>query len=164
MQQNLFDRAAKMRAEHTVTIDNVADFRSYFTPKNADQPEIHGGFAMCHFSSEAEVQPLLDELKVTIRCIPIAGDDEGGPCFVTGKPSGKRAGDLRKSKHIRKKAFYLSGARHVRSSHRCQAVEKLSFHLHRLATMATCPPSGDDGYWLNSELLWVFHILIRPRF
>ncbi len=91
MQQNLFDRAAKMRAENTVTIDNVADFRAYFTPKNADQPEIHGGFALCHFSSEAEVQPLLDELKVTIRCIPVAGDDSGGPCFLTGKPSGKRA-------------------------------------------------------------------------
>ena len=91
MQQNLFDRAAKMRAENTVTIDNVDDFKAYFTPKNADQPEIHAGFAMCHFSSEAEVQPLLDELKVTIRCIPIAGDDAGGPCFLTGKPSGKRA-------------------------------------------------------------------------
>lgn len=91
MQQNLFDRAAKMRADNTVTIDNVDDFRAYFTPKNADQPEIHAGFAMCHFSSEAEVQPLLDELKVTIRCIPIAGDDAGGPCFLTGKPSGKRA-------------------------------------------------------------------------
>ena len=91
MQQNLFDRAAKMRAENTVTIDNVDDFRAYFTPKNADQPEIHAGFAMCHFSSEAEVQPLLDELKVTIRCIPVAGDDTGGPCFLTGKPSGKRA-------------------------------------------------------------------------
>ena len=91
MQQNLFDRAAKMRAENTVTIDNVDDFKAYFTPKNADQPEIHAGFALCHFSSEAEVQPLLDELKVTIRCIPIAGDDAGGPCFLTGKPSGKRA-------------------------------------------------------------------------
>ncbi len=91
MQQNLFDRAAKMRVENTVTINNVDDFRAYFTPKNADQPEIHGGFAMCHFSSEAEVQPLLDELKVTIRCIPVAGDDAGGPCFLTGKPSGKRA-------------------------------------------------------------------------
>ena len=54
-------------------------------------PEIHAGFAMCHFSSEVEVQPLLDELKVTIRCIPVAGDDTGGPCFLTGKPSGKRA-------------------------------------------------------------------------
>ncbi len=91
MQQNLFDRAAKMRQEHTVQIDTLDDFKAYFTPKNADLPEIHGGFAECHFSSEAEVQPLLDELKVTIRCIPLAGDDTGGPCFLTGKPSGKRA-------------------------------------------------------------------------
>ncbi len=91
MQQNLFDRAAKMRVENTVKIDNVADFRDYFTPKNADQPEIHGGFALCHFASESDVAELLNELKVTIRCIPMEGEDESGPCFVTGKPSGKRA-------------------------------------------------------------------------
>lgn len=91
MQKNLFDRAAKMRAENTRNIDNVEDFRAYFTPKNADQPEIHGGFAMCHFSSELELAPLLNELKVTIRCIPIGGPDEPGRCFVTGKPSAKRA-------------------------------------------------------------------------
>ncbi|MCC6508736.1 MAG: proline--tRNA ligase [Pirellulaceae bacterium] len=91
MQQNLFDRATKLRADHTVKIDNLDDFRAYFTPKNAEQPEIHGGFAECHFASEADVAEILNELKVTIRCIPMDGDDQGGPCFVTGKPSGKRA-------------------------------------------------------------------------
>ncbi len=29
------------------------DFRDFFTPKNADQPEIHGGFAHCHFADES---------------------------------------------------------------------------------------------------------------
>lgn len=91
IQQNLFDRAAKMQAENTVKIDSVEEFRAYFTPKNAESPEIHGGFALCHFASEADVAELLNELKVTIRCIPVDGPAESGTCFVTGKPSAKRA-------------------------------------------------------------------------
>lgn len=91
MQQNLFQRALKMREENTRTIETLADFRDYFTPKNAERPEIHGGFAMCNFSSEAEVADVLNELKVTIRCIPLEGGHEPGRCFVTGKPSTTRA-------------------------------------------------------------------------
>jgi len=91
MQQNLFDRALKMREEHSVEISNEADFRKYFTPKNADTPEIHGGFALCYFASEEAVQPLLDELKVTIRCIPLENNDTPGTCFLTGQPAAKKA-------------------------------------------------------------------------
>ena len=91
MQDNLFQRALKMREENTVEIKTEKEFRAYFTPKNADSPEIHGGFAMCHFSSEEELEPLLNELKVTIRCMPVAGNDEPGTCFLTGKPSSRKA-------------------------------------------------------------------------
>jgi len=91
MQDNLFNRALKMREDNTVEIKTEKEFRAYFTPKNADSPEIHGGFAMCHFSSEEELTPLLGELKVTIRCMPIASNEEPGVCFLTGKPSARRA-------------------------------------------------------------------------
>ena len=91
MQDNLFQRALKMREENTVEIKTEKEFRAYFTPKNAESPEIHGGFAMCHFSSEEELEPLLNELKVTIRCMPVAGNDEPGTCFLTGKPSSRKA-------------------------------------------------------------------------
>ena len=91
IQQNLFDRAAKLRDDNTVTITNESEFRDFFTPKNAEQPEIHGGFAHCHFASEDELQALLKELKVTIRCIPLEGNDEAGTCFFTGKPAEKKA-------------------------------------------------------------------------
>lgn len=91
MQSNLFQRAQQMREDHTVEIDNEAEFRKYFTPKNSDNPEIHGGFAMCYFASEEALQPLLDELKVTIRCIPLDGNEQPGVCFLTGKPADKRA-------------------------------------------------------------------------
>jgi prolyl-tRNA synthetase len=33
------------------------------------------------------VEPLLNELKVTIRCVPFDGDDEPGRCIFTGRPS-----------------------------------------------------------------------------
>ncbi len=91
MQDNLFSRALKMRQENTVEIKTEREFRAYFTPKNADSPELHGGFAMCYFSSEEELTNLLGELKVTIRCMPIADNDEPGECFLTGKPSTRRA-------------------------------------------------------------------------
>ncbi|QDV28016.1 proline--tRNA ligase [Aureliella helgolandensis] len=90
MQANLLTRAKAMREEFTQEINSEAEFRKYFTPKNADNPEFHGGFAMCYFSSEEEVQPLLDELKVTIRCIPIDDNDTPGICFLTGKPAEKK--------------------------------------------------------------------------
>ncbi len=91
MQDNLFNRALKMREDNTVEIKTEKEFRAYFTPKNADSPEAHGGFAICHFSSEEELEPLLSELKVTIRCMPIAANDEAGVCFLTGKPSARKA-------------------------------------------------------------------------
>jgi prolyl-tRNA synthetase len=91
MQQGMFRRALTLREEHTRTIDNVADFRAYFTPKDQDQPEIHGGFALAHFADEEDLQDLLGELKVTIRCIPLDQSDEPGKCFLTGKPAAKYA-------------------------------------------------------------------------
>ncbi len=91
IQNNLFARAKQLREDHTVEIDSELEFRKYFTPKNADNPEIHGGFAMCYFASEEAVQPLLDELKVTIRCIPLEGNDQPGKCFLTGQPAAKKA-------------------------------------------------------------------------
>ncbi|QDV41824.1 Proline--tRNA ligase [Stieleria neptunia] len=91
IQQSLYDRADQLRIENTVTITNEADFRDFFTPKNAGNPEIHGGFAMCHFADEASIDALLKELKVTIRCVPSENNDTPGTCFATGKPAEKQA-------------------------------------------------------------------------
>jgi prolyl-tRNA synthetase len=87
IQQALFQRAAAMRTEHTRRIDSREEFRAFFTPENAEQPEIHGGFALCHWCDDPSVEPLLNELKVTIRCVPFDGDDEPGRCIFTGRPS-----------------------------------------------------------------------------
>jgi prolyl-tRNA synthetase len=91
MQQDLFDRAETLRDENSVTINNETDFREFFTPQNESDPEIHGGFASCHFANEDVLDPLLKELKVTIRCIPRENNDASGTCFFTGKPAEKQA-------------------------------------------------------------------------
>ena len=90
MQQGLFDRAAKLRDEATVKIDSLAEFEKYFTPKNAENPEIHGGLAYCHFVDSPEIEEKLKELKVTVRCVPLDGEAEAGTCIFTGNPSAKR--------------------------------------------------------------------------
>lgn len=91
IQQGLFDRAVQLNRDHTRVISNERDFRDFFTPVNESAPEIHGGFAVCHFSDHEVVQPLLKELKVTIRCVPRDNNDEPGTCFLTGKPAAKHA-------------------------------------------------------------------------
>ncbi len=90
IQQTLYDRALKFREEATRRIDSLDEFKQFFTPQNEQQPEIHGGLAWCHWADDPAVDELLKELKVTIRCIPLEGDDEPGTCLFTGKPSKKR--------------------------------------------------------------------------
>ena len=91
MQTGMFQRALKLREENTQEIDNLDDFKAYFTPADPKKPEIHGGFALCHWCEDPAVEELLKELKVTIRCIPLVGNDEAGTCIFTGKPSTGRA-------------------------------------------------------------------------
>jgi len=92
IQQALFDRALAYQRQHTRTIDSLDEFKAWFTPQSEDKPEIHGGFAVCHFTDGApEMESLLKELKVTPRCIPLTGDDEPGTCLFTGRPSPRRA-------------------------------------------------------------------------
>jgi prolyl-tRNA synthetase len=94
IQQNLFARAKAMRDAHTVRIDSKSDFYDFFTPKNKEKPEIHGGFALAHWSGSPDIEVLLkEELKVTIRCIPFDAevrDEQPGKCVISGKPSARR--------------------------------------------------------------------------
>jgi prolyl-tRNA synthetase len=90
VQQNLLNRAGEQREAATVRIDNLKEFEAYFTPKNAEQPEIHGGLAYSHFVESPQMDEKLKELKVTVRCIPLDADDEPGKCIFTGQPSQRR--------------------------------------------------------------------------
>jgi prolyl-tRNA synthetase len=91
IQDNLYKKALALREQHTVPIDSEKDFYAFFTPKNADKPEIHGGFALSHFSGSTEVEERLkNDLKVTVRCIPRDLPVEPGKCIFTGEPSEQR--------------------------------------------------------------------------
>jgi prolyl-tRNA synthetase len=92
VQQNLYQRALAFREEHTHDIDTWDDFVAFFTPQDADKPEIHGGFARAHWCGDPAVeQKINDELSVTIRCLPLGAEGgEPGTCIVTGKPSPRR--------------------------------------------------------------------------
>lgn len=89
MQQGLYDRALALRTENSKEITSEAEFREFFAAK--DEDSIHGGFAYCHFADEDSLQPLLKELKVTIRCIPRDDNEATGTCFYTGSPASKKA-------------------------------------------------------------------------
>ena len=91
IQDNLFIRAKNFRKQNSIKIDTKEDLVNYFTPENAEQPEIHGGFAYCHYNGSPEVEKQLkDELNITIRCIPLHTEKEEGKCIQTGEPSYKR--------------------------------------------------------------------------
>ncbi|MCS7238585.1 MAG: proline--tRNA ligase [Thermoguttaceae bacterium] len=91
IQANLLAKARNFRDQYIVRIDNKADFYEFFTPKNPENPEIHGGFALCHWAEDPEVEARLkDDLQVSVRCIPLDLDEEPGVCPFTGKPSRRR--------------------------------------------------------------------------
>ena len=91
IQLNLLERAKQFRDTHTRVIDSKEDFYDFFTPKNPSKPEIHGGFARAHWNGSREVEERIkNDLKVTIRCIPLedaANPNEPGVCIFTGTPS-----------------------------------------------------------------------------
>jgi prolyl-tRNA synthetase len=91
IQQTLLDRATQFRDAHTRVIESKDEFYDFFTPNNSSKPEIHGGFALAHWNGSREVEEQIkNDLKVTIRCIPLAGTTnptEPGVCIFSGGPS-----------------------------------------------------------------------------
>ncbi len=82
IQNNLFDKALKMREEKTVTVDTYEEFKEKIE---------EGGFILAHWDGTPETEEKIkEETKATIRCIPFDGDKTPGVCMVTGKPSSQR--------------------------------------------------------------------------
>lgn len=93
IQTALFEKADKMRRDNTHEITSLDDFREFFMPQNKNRPEVHGGFAMCHWAEGPEIDEVLQPLKVTVRCIPMneVAAPSSGTCIFTGKPSQGKA-------------------------------------------------------------------------
>ena len=91
IQATLLARAIAFRDSQTKVMETREEFYAFFTPENADKPEIHGGFALAHWNGSAKVEEQIKEdLKVTIRCIPFEDAPEAGTCLFTGEPSRQR--------------------------------------------------------------------------
>jgi len=86
MQLNYFERARQMRDSNiTRDLQTFEELKRYFTPKNSEKPEIHGGFVLAKWCGDVETEKLLDELKVTIRCLPLNQTYTEGTCILTGR-------------------------------------------------------------------------------
>jgi len=88
IQQKYYDQAKACMNEHThYDIDTFDKFTAFFTPKNAEKPEIHGGFAVCKWCEDPACEQKAAEMNVTIRCIPNDQRGDEGTCVVCGKPA-----------------------------------------------------------------------------
>lgn len=92
IQQNLYARAKAFREEHTREIDDWREFVAYFTPRNPERPEIHGGFALAHWCGDPACEKRInEELAVTIRCLPLDQNQAAGKCIACGGKGEARA-------------------------------------------------------------------------
>jgi prolyl-tRNA synthetase len=91
IQNSLYERAKEFRDANTRVIESKQDFYEFFTPRNTAKPEIHGGFALAHWNGSREIEEQIkNDLKVTIRVVPLNGSPEPGKCIFTGEPSTRR--------------------------------------------------------------------------
>jgi prolyl-tRNA synthetase len=85
MQKNMFLKAKEFRDANMIEVKDSEEFYRFFTPKNREKPEIHGGFAVSFFSEDPVIErKLKEDLGVTVRCIPL-GNENKGNCIFTGK-------------------------------------------------------------------------------
>jgi prolyl-tRNA synthetase len=92
IQANLQADARNLRETYTRTdITTFGELSEFFTPKNSEKPEIHGGFVLAHFHDSALVPEKLKQLKLTVRCKPLDQEESEGNCIVTGQKTNSRA-------------------------------------------------------------------------
>jgi len=84
LQAKLLKRASDFQKQHTLDIDNKADFYDFFTHSE-------GGFAAAHWDGNPEIEAKIkQDLNVTIRCIPLLNTPEPGKCIFSGEKSPQR--------------------------------------------------------------------------
>ncbi|HEY5743834.1 MAG TPA: His/Gly/Thr/Pro-type tRNA ligase C-terminal domain-containing protein, partial [Terrimicrobiaceae bacterium] len=92
IQAGMLARATAFRDQNTQIINTKAEFYDFFTQKDPATPEPNGGFALAHWNGNSELESQIkDDLKVTIRCIPLDKTSPAGRCIFTDRPSLQRA-------------------------------------------------------------------------
>ena len=92
IQTNLYARALAFQRENTISIEDPDAFNAFFTPRDREKPEIHGGFALSRWCGADQCEARIKEaLGATIRCIPFEGQLEiesgQGECVCCRKPA-----------------------------------------------------------------------------
>lgn len=88
MQRGYFEAARSFRDSNIVSgLKDFAEFKEFFTPKNEEKPEIHGGFVRAKWCGDRVEEEKLKDMKVTIRCMPIDQSGSTGTCIITGRPA-----------------------------------------------------------------------------
>lgn len=87
IQKKYYQQALNFRDSNIKHMTSFEEFKKFFTPKNAEKPEIHGGFVRAKWCGDEKTEKILEELKVTIRCLPLDQTGEEGICVLTGKPA-----------------------------------------------------------------------------
>lgn len=86
IQQNYYSQASSFRDLHIRRdISSFEELKAFFKPKNEEKPEIHGGFVLAKWCGDVETEKMLDELKISIRCLPLNQSHTEGKCILTGQ-------------------------------------------------------------------------------
>src|SRR5215469_807520 len=88
VQIDLFDQAmAYQRARLALEITNRAEFENYFGKESDNTFASHQGFVRAKWSGDPASFKILDNLGVTVRCIPLDQNGGTGACVLTGAPA-----------------------------------------------------------------------------
>ncbi len=83
IQNNLYERARKLRNENTFVEDDFDTFK-----KKIEDP---GGFFWVHWCGKTDCEDAFQETsRATIRLLPLDGEKQSGECIVCGQPSKER--------------------------------------------------------------------------
>jgi len=86
IQENYYRQALRYRDQNLNTqIATFEELKDYFTPQNQEKPELHGGFVLAKWCGEEQTEKMLEEHKVTIRCLPLKQSGTQGKCLLTGR-------------------------------------------------------------------------------
>jgi prolyl-tRNA synthetase len=79
IQDNYFAQACQFRDSHIATdIHNWEEMKHFFN-------ETRGGFVKAKWCGDVETEKMLEEIKVSIRCLPMKQTGTEGTCVLTGK-------------------------------------------------------------------------------
>ena len=83
IQKGIYEKALSFRNENITKVDTYEEFKRVIEEK--------GGFISAHWDgTEEEEERIKEEIKATIRCIPLDAEEEVGVSLISGKPSQRR--------------------------------------------------------------------------